>query len=383
MHLGAAELLNGPEGTRLGVFVTNLRFCLGEGMHLGVCLHQRKLLQEDCLRLPERRELSVVVLHCQFELPGPRLAIPLEVLQVRRVLLESLRCDHQVPLSLREFLCRRRLELRGLSQLLCHSFDFTLETLLQHRKAMRRITFPLPRCCQRLLRLLGHLRESVDDGVRVQSARPSLERFLSVRTLLEEGLDVAALLGFDEGCLNELAEAGDKRIEGLPLRLAHFATAELDERQALLDRRRGTFEFPGGLQQLLLFFDERLVLLLAERSRSAQLTFSVADFRGKVLYLRRRRLDTRRGICNGGAEFLHRLLPIFDRVVLEVRSGCVQFLLHFSRHFVDHRDYLLNGTDLGTVTGRGSGTAERKEEQRHRNNGSHGSACSRANDEQT
>ena len=64
--------------------------------------YQRKLFQDDGIGLPERSQLCVVVFDGQLELTGPRLPIPLEVLEVRGVLLDGLRRDRQVLLGASE-----------------------------------------------------------------------------------------------------------------------------------------------------------------------------------------------------------------------------------------------------------------------------------------
>ena len=94
---------------------------------------------------------------------------------------------------------------------------------------LRSLCLALPCRRERLLRHVGHFRERIDDGVRIQSARLNLKSVLSVHALLEERLDAPALLGLDEGGLDQLPEARDKRIERLPLRLTHLTAADLHE----------------------------------------------------------------------------------------------------------------------------------------------------------
>merc|ERR1719353_1001042 len=181
----------------------------------------------------------------------------------------------------------------------------------------------------------------------------------SVCALLEECLDLAALFGRHERGLHDLAETCDDRSERVPFLLAHTATAELHEREALFQRRGGASQLSDCRQKLPFGLFEAFVFLLAERRRGAQFAFGVTDFRREVLDRRGGRYDASLCVRDRSAERLDLFLGVLDGVVLldrlvvaelsvllEILGGHVQLLLHLPSHFVDHRDDFLNGADL-------------------------------------
>merc|ERR1719498_1390472 len=177
-------------------------------------------VRQDALGLLDGRRLLARRLLAHGPVRGLLLAALVQLRQVLLVLGERLLRRGELLLGAVELLLRARALLRRLAELLLHHRRLVLEALLDHLVRVRGLGLLLARVRERLLGLLLHVGDRVENSARFRlvgrGRRLRLEGEVLVLVLrLEERLEDGLLVRRDPRGLNDLLEAAREEAEVL------------------------------------------------------------------------------------------------------------------------------------------------------------------------
>merc|ERR1719353_759273 len=258
-----------------------------------------------------------------------RLLLLRERLHARRSLQEHLHALRQDLRRLRlrqrtlggvELLLRRRARLGRLAQLLLRHRDRILKALLQHRVRVLSLHLVLAGAAQRLLSLLLHVRNRVEDaralgGVgRRRRLRLKRQVLIALAGLgLQQRLDHRLLVRVHPRRLHDLREPARDRRKHLR------RLARLHEAKVLLQHRRGALQGVRRVNELLLRRSEVGVLLAADLSGRRQVSLRGGDLLRQLVDRARQGADRRLGILDRRLQVTDRALRARDGILLRVR----------------------------------------------------------------